>query len=242
MTDANSKWIETVEKLLRKAEDPATSDAEREALVGKVTYLMAKFGIEQDMLNAVQNVPIVVNHRKFIIPNPYQTQKIGLLNMVCIAFGAKLVDTRRQDGKVSVIGTDADIERSYMLFGSLVIQLQSGMASAIKLKPAYEHGKRFNNAFVNGFVHTVNMRILQAAQRAKEDVKRESTGMELVLLNKTQLITNKVNEAFGRLTSTRSTGRSTSAAGYNAGRTAGSMADIGGARVSSQHATRRALS
>lgn len=233
MTDENNnKWRETIEKLMRKAEDPATPQAERDALVDKITYLMAKFGIEADMLRAQEQRPLTAEMRRFIINAPYIPKKLLLLNVVAKAFGCFMVQNR-DNKSASVFGTQEDIERVFMLYYSLVLQMTASMAYAQSQKPAWEHGKTFNNSFVIAFVDTVCRRIQEAARRAKEDVKNSPTGngMELVLVNKAQMVRNLVNEHFPHLKNVYTSMSSRSASGSAAGTAAGQRADIGGTRV-----------
>jgi hypothetical protein len=230
MTEDMSKWRDVVEKLMRKAEDPATLQFERDSITDKITYLMTKYGIEQDMLRAAEHRPIVAEMRRFVIHPPYASKKASLLNAISKAFGCFAVTTR--DGKMSVFGTEDDIERVFMLNCSLVIQMSSAMAGAEK--PLHVHGKAFNNSFVNGYVLTVINRIREAAARAKADVKATTTGngMELVLVDKARVVTNRVTQEFPRLSYSRTSYSSSNGAGYAAGQAAGMRADLGGTRIS----------
>lgn len=243
MTDSNNKWLETVEKLMRKAEDPATTQEERDSLTDKITYLMTKYGIEQDMLKAEANEPINAERRNFKIANPYADKKVLLLSTVAQAFGCVCINALKTQGNAAVFGTMADIEHVYMLYASLIIQMNGAMASAEK--PQHVHGKAFNNSFVSGYIITVRERVMEAANRAKQDIRREHSsgnGMELVLLNKAQVVKNLVHNDFPFLRSSNTRFSASSGAGYAAGQSAGRMADIGGSRISSNHATRRAIS
>lgn len=244
MTD--NKWIDKLNALMRLAEDPATTEEERANIIDKVTYLMTKYGIEQDMLAAKEQRPFVAAHRKFVINGTYGAKRMIMLNAVSIAFGCFMVQTLSRDGKCSVFGTDEDIERVFMLYMSLNMQMDGALVQAQAHKPSYEHGKTFNSSFVAGFVHTVSQRIQKAARRAKEDLKREheGNGMELVLLNKQTLVTNLMTEVYPNLTSTSTHVNSSvsSRAGYGAGQSAGQRADIGGSRISGSHSARRAIS
>jgi hypothetical protein len=242
MTEPDSKWIEKIEKLMRLAEDPATSESERENLVAKVTHLMVKYGIEQDMLNFQQERPVTAERRTFRVTDTYAKKKLNILHVISRAFGCVMVQQR--DGTSGdVFGTREDIERVYMLYASVIIQLQGALAHAQVYKPTWEHGRAFNNSFVTGFTLTVTQRIFEAAARAKKDVQTETqgTGMELVLVNKAQVVANAVHNFYPRLQNVNTSMRSTSEAGYGAGRAAGQRADIGGSRISSRHADRKAI-
>ena len=241
MTEPNNKWLEIIEKLMAKAEDRATTDEERASIIDKITYLMTKHGIEQDMLAAKEQRPLTASHRVFKIVGTYPTRKDSLLQAICRAFGCFAVTI--EGNKVSVFGTDDDIERVFMLYMSLVLQLDTALANAQVYKPKHEHGRTFNGSFVSAFVSTVIIRIRDASQRAKEDIKKasEGSGMELVLVNKAQIVKNLVGTVFPRLSYSRTSFSANSSAGRSAGTSAGQRADLGGTRISSQHSTRRAI-
>jgi hypothetical protein len=244
MDENNSKWIDKLSALMRKAEDPATTEEERATIVDKVTYLMAKYGLEQDLLRAMdRTVPITVNHRKFAIPGQWFDKKASLLYTIALAFGCDAVRTR--DNKVSLFGTDEDVEHTIMLYMSVAIQMDTALLIADREdRPKGQHHKTFNASFVSGYVMIVRKRIRDAAERAKEDVKATTTGngMELVLQDKATVVQRVLREFYPKTSTTRTSWSSRSSAGYNSGHAAGQRADIGGSRVSTQHATRRAIS
>jgi hypothetical protein len=240
MTD--SKWIDKISALMRKAEDPATTEEERSSIVDKVTYLMTKYGIEQDMLAAKEQRPLTASHRIFKVVGSYADKKISLLHEICRAFGCFAV-TKTGKSRVSVFGTDEDIERVFMLYMSLILQMDASLAAAQVLKPKHEHGRTFNNSFIVGYVLTVNRRIKEAARRAKEDIQKthEGSGMELVLVNKATIVKNLMRDVYPGLRYSRASFSNGSDAGYGAGSAAGMRADIGGSRISSQHSARKAI-
>ena len=233
MTDETHKWREKVEALMRKAEDPATSQAERDSITEKVTYLMTKYGIEEAMLSYQKTQTFTVLHRNIVVNAPYVNKKGNLLNCVAVAMGCFIVQTA--DGKFSIFGTVEDIERTLMLYYSIILQMTSALGTAQVHKPAWEHGKTFNGSFVNGFIRAVSLRIIESAKRAKADVRESDagSGMELVLVKKDELVRNAVSTVFPRLRTIRSATRSGSSSGYNQGQSAGQRADLGGSRIGS---------
>ena len=54
--------LDKVRKLLAKAEDPACTPAEAEALTAKATELIAKYGIDQAVLAAQRPEPTAPQH------------------------------------------------------------------------------------------------------------------------------------------------------------------------------------
>ncbi len=224
----SSKWKEVVEKLLRKAEDPASSEEERETYLEKATILMAKFGIEEALLFSKENRTEKVERRDFTVVNPYKLKKEVLINGISIAFGCMAV--RMIDGKtVRVIGFPDDLEKVYVLYSSLLIQMIIALSQAEK--PEGIHGKTFSDSFLKGFVHIVLKRVRDAYKKAKDEVARVSTGTDLVLRNRKEMVVKSAMEEFPHLRTKSSTSRVRSGDAYSLGRNAGYNANIGQAQV-----------
>jgi hypothetical protein len=215
-------WKSVVAGLLRKAEDPAVGDEERELLMDKAVYLAAKYGIEDAV---EQNVPENVEIVTVTVNGIYQPKKFLLLHGLARTFGCDVV--RLPNGNVQIFGFKADHEKVVMLYDSLLIQMIMSLANAQDEKPPWEHGKAFNNAFINTFVTVVLERVRHNYQRAKDSVG----GAELVLKNRNTDVMKKIKETYpkSKMTTYRTTSRSS--AGSLAGREAGHKADIGQSRV-----------
>lgn len=229
---AEKDWKATLEALMRKAEDPATPEAERDTIVGRVTYLMAKYGIEEAMLSHARNeVPRMVGFRLRIVP-PYPKQKYYLARRIAESMECQHIDI---GGNVlHIFGAQDNIERSVMLYMSLVLQMATMMVQAQNSKPEWEHGRTFNTSFCTSYVQTVAQRVQEFARRARQDVANSTTGngMELVLVNNRQLAMQKMREEYPFIRMSRQSMTNNSSAGSSAGRSAGQRADIGGTRIS----------
>ena len=122
-----TKILERVRKLLAKAEAEGCTPEEAEALTAKAAELMAKYGIEQALLDATKpsadNKP---TDRKFDIPAPYATVKSSLLFNIGKAMGCNGVrlTSRTGDGVVlHMFGFRSDVERAEILYTSLLLQM-----------------------------------------------------------------------------------------------------------------------
>src|SRR2546421_12105524 len=93
-------WREVVEKLLKKAES-TDSEHERNELVEKATYLMAKYGIEEALLFANDNKEHKVVQQTLNMTNPHRLKKSALLYGIATAFGC--VSVRMGDGQTTRI-------------------------------------------------------------------------------------------------------------------------------------------
>jgi len=221
-------WKDIILKLMAKAEDPATSLDERNAIVDKITFLMAKHGIEEAMLEAGQAKPTYkLVDLSYRIPAPYALAKAKILYHIGKAFGCEsiVIDDHT---RVRVFGFENDQERVFMLYGSLIIQMNNGLASAVK--PKGVHGKTFNHSWIAGYAATVSQRVRDAYTRAQNEVRTESSGMDIVLMEKSVAVRNMFREAYPR-TSKIGQSYATHAGAYAAGSTAGRNADIGQTRV-----------
>lgn len=222
------KWRDIVSKLISKAENPATSNEERETINGKVSYLMLKYGIEQAMLDLQdKKEPAKIRHARYQMKSPYLAKKQNLFFGIASAFGVRTV---RSNGVLHLFGYEDDVEKVYMLYNMLLLQMINGVALAEK--PDHIHGKSFNASWIDGFVYMVVDRVRDSARRAKEDVRHTyGTSMDVALRDRAGLVNVEVRKIFPSLRPTGGS-TSTSSAGYNAGRAAGSHADIGNARIS----------
>lgn len=225
------KWQDTISKLLAKAESSAVTPEERDALLEKVSFLMTKYGIEEAILNpksteAVINVFITAS-------NPYANWKSILLNVISNIFGCKaiVIDKMNTSVRHHVFGYQSDIERVFMLYNSLLIQMVTAMASSQSLKPTHVHGKAFNNSFVIGFVNEAAKRLQDSYMRAKSEANESNPGTDIVLADRAAIVLAEVHRNYPVLKTSNVTSRNTSDAGYNAGRSAGRNTDIGHTRV-----------
>lgn len=231
---AEDKWEQIIRKLMDKAEDSAATQAERDAIIERVSYLMAKYSLDEAILNSQAAEPEAVVNIRVKIMNPYVNQRMHLLDHIGRVFGCRSIHLEEyKDGKrveiLRMFGYTNDVQRSYMLFGSLLIQMFAAMATAQNEKPSGQHGRTFNSSFVTSYVDTVIQRVKAAYKKAKEDVKNTSTGngMELVLVNRSAVVSNafKAEYPYTRMGGYNPSSRSS--AGSSAGRSAGHQANIG---------------
>jgi Protein of unknown function (DUF2786) len=241
----NEKWEDIVRKLMVKAEDGAATQDERDAYVTRVTYLMAKYSIDEAVLNSKGGEPETVTSMRIKILNPYYSQRMHLLDHIGRVFGCESIILEhpvrggQKYGILHMFGYNGDLQRSYLLFGSLVIQMQTAMISAQSNKPASVHGRTFNNSFVTGYVDTVLVRVKAAYQQAKDEVRNTATGngMELVLADRAVAVRNAFKTEYPRTVSVGYNPNARSSDGFSAGQSAGHRANIGqtglaGGRVS----------
>jgi hypothetical protein len=158
-----------------------------------------------------------------------------------------LLDTK-SGGRVHVFGYESDLERTELLYTSLLLQMASALQAASAPgggRPLFMEGgrlKAWNRSFLLGFSSMVTYRLRKAEERAVGEAKKEdeTTGRpstELVLADRSLAVQAQLRKEYPNTRMTRIT---SSGRGYGAGQTAGRTADIGGTRVSSR--TGKALS
>jgi hypothetical protein len=216
------KWKEVIANLLTKAENPATTPEERDALIDKATELMVRFGIEEAQLRRNDNKPEEVTSKVFSVTNPQRLKKQTLMNGLANAFGCEAIVLFDKD-KIQVFGFPSDLEKVETLYNSLIVQMFIGMASAVK--PSHVHGKEFNSSFANGFVLTVLKRVRNVYLKVRNEEVRKTPGTDLVLRDRSLAVKSAFSSAFPQ--TMRRSGSKSTGNGYGQGAEAGLRANIG---------------
>jgi hypothetical protein len=225
--------LDKVRKLLAKAEDPACTPAEAEALTAKAAQLIAKYGIDQALLTARRPDAPDVGNRRVVLDAPYTREKASLLHVVARATGCRSVGLGSDT--VHLFGFEADLECASLLFASLLIQ--AARAVATTPIPPQEHVAAWRRTWYAGFTHSVAARFAEAAARATAEARDLSgPGVELVLANRATTVDRAVTDHYPTLL--RGRRRRLSGGGYIEGRQAGAEADLGGARLHSASPSR----
>jgi hypothetical protein len=237
----DEKLLDRVRKLLAKAEDEACTPEESEALTAKATELMAKYGIEQALLDATRpqadNKPV---DRKFVIPNPYAAVKSNFLYNLGTAMGCTGVRLagRAGDGVVlHMFGFRSDIERAEVLYTSLLLQMAHGLAQQEVPERAQRdwagrsHVKAYRRSWMLGFVSATVARVKAAENRAKREAEQDIStgpGTALVLADRSVQVQGAMRQAYPNTRAARIT---YSGSGYSSGYANGQRANLGGTSV-----------
>ena len=241
MTTENA-LLERVRKLLAKAEDPAVTPAEAEALTAKAAELMARYGIDRALLAASRPETDHPADRVIDVPNPWARIQAHLLCGLASAMRCQCVilPSREPGSRIHMFGFASDIERCDMLYTSLLVQMWQGLAAADV--PTWTRSPRaWRRSWLLGFTTAVVARVRTAEQRATQQATApaEPSGSRtaLVLADRSQIIARNLEQAYPVTRKTRVT---YTGSGYNAGYAKGEQADLGAGRLSPR--TRRALS
>jgi hypothetical protein len=223
--------LDKVRKLLAKAEDPACTPAEAEALTAKAAALIAKYGIDQALLDARQERPAVVGSRLVELDAPYLREKAYLLHVVGAALRCRSIRLERRTSaglrvSVHLFGFESDVAGVELLFASLLVQ--AARALLREPIPGGEQPAAWRRSWLIGFGSAVAERFAAAA-RPDADRAAAEPGTALVLADRDRAIDVAVETEYPNVRTGRR--RRLSGGGFASGEAAGHRADLGGARV-----------
>jgi hypothetical protein len=236
-SEPSSALLDKVRKLLAKAEAEGVTVPEAEAFTAKAAELMAKYGIDRARLGALDPGSDRPGNRTIDIGNPWAAVKAHLLGGVAGAMRCQCVilNTREVDARLHVFGYESDLERTDILYTSLLLQMMSALRQdglRWAATPESERGRSrraWNRSYLLGFCTAVISRVRDAEDRARttakaEDVMSSGRSTELVLADRAVVIRNQLRAAYPV---TRRTKITYSGRGYSDGYAKGQRADIG---------------
>ena len=233
-SEAAAALLDRVRKLLNKAEADGVTAAEAEALTGKAAELMAKYGLDRAMLGKLRPDSDGPGDRKIDIDNPWARVQAHLLCGIAAAMRcqAVLLPRRGPGTRIHLFGFRSDLERTDVLYTSLLLQMWQGLGQAEV--PSWSRSPRaWRRSWLLGFTSAVVSRVRAAeaaalSMEAERPVGQDQT-MTLVLADRRQVITRNITQAYPE---TRKTQMTYSGSGYGAGHAKGQEAQLGGRGVS----------
>jgi hypothetical protein len=235
LTEAPERLLDRVRKLLAQAEDDAVTPAEAQAFTAKAAELMAKYGIDRALLAADQPETDQAANRVLDIANPWAREKAHLLCGLASALRCQaiLLGSDRPGSRVHIFGFGSDIERTDLLYTSVLIQMAHGLAGA--QVPEWSRSPRaWRRSWLLGFATAVIARVRHAEHGAVAQAS-DPTGpggqdrTALVLADRSLVIRRQVEQAYPVTRKARVT---YSGSGYRDGYERGQRADIGTTRLS----------
>jgi hypothetical protein len=222
-----------VRKLLAKAEDAGVTAAEAQALTAKAAELMAKYGIDRALLAAARPETDRPADRVIDVGNPWARIQAHLLCGLASALRCQCVILPRPGpgSRIHMFGFASDLERTDVLYTSLLVQMWQGLAAAPV--PAWSRSPRaWRRSWLLGFAAAVVARVHAAEQeatsRATGPDARSGSQTALVLADRALVIRRNIEQAYPV---TRKSQVTYSGSGYSAGYTQGQRADIGATRL-----------
>ncbi len=167
LTDAPERLLDRVRKLLAQAEDDAVTPAEAQAFTAKAAELMAKYGIDRALLAAERPETDQPANRILDIDNPWAREKAHLLCGLASALRCQciLLNGTRPGSRVHVFGFGSDIERTDLLYTSVLIQMAHGLAGA-RVPDWSSSPRAWRRSWLLGFATAVIARVRQAEHGA----------------------------------------------------------------------------
>jgi Protein of unknown function (DUF2786) len=232
-TEAPDKLLDRVRKLLAKAEDESVTPPEAQALTAKAAELMAKYGIDRALLAAAAPETDTPADRFVDIDNPWGKVKAHLLCGLGSALRCQcIMITTRTGMRIHVFGYASDIERTDMLYTSVLIQMWHGLAGA-QVPERSSSPRAWRRSWLLGFAAAVISRVRAAEYAAQSHAERSAPAGQpsrtaLVLADRALVIRTAMEREYPV---TRKARLTYSGNGYGAGYAQGQRADIGGRRV-----------
>jgi hypothetical protein len=240
-TEPSTALLDRVRKLLAKAEAEGVTAPEAEALTAKAAELMARYGIDRARLAASRPETDQPGSRIIDIANPWAQVRAHLLAGLAGAMRCQciLLNADGPGARIHVFGYASDLERTDILYTSLLLQMAHGLTAAVP--PAGIRSPRaWRRSWLLGFAAAVIARVKAAEDRAATRAEAESYGgpsTALVLADRSVVIRQQMEQAYPVTRQARITYTGN---GYRAGYSQGQRADIGNARISKKRALSRA--
>jgi len=209
--EAAAALLARVRKLLAKAEAEGVTPDEGQALTAKAAELMAKYGIDRALLAAQRPETDRPADRKVDIDNPWARIQAHLLCGLASALRCQCVVLPRPvpGSRIHIFGFASDIERTDVLYTSLLVQMWHGLAAA--QVPGWSRSPRaWRRSWLLGFTSAVVSRVRAAEHQVTSQIVRN--------IERAYPVTRKTRVTY-------------SGSGYGAGYTEGQRADIGSARL-----------
>jgi hypothetical protein len=235
-SEAPEKLLDRVRKLLAKAEDESCTPPEAEALTAKAAELMAKSGIDRALLAAARPETDAPGSRLVDIYNPWGKVRAHLLCGLGAAMRCQCIMLTTAEGmRIHVFGYASDIERTDLLYTSVLIQMWHGLVAA-RLPDRCASPRAWRRSWLLGFATAVIGRVRAAEQAAAQHADEAGPAgapsrTALVLADRELVIRTAVQREYPV---TRTARMTYSGTGYGAGYAQGQRADIGTRRVPRQ--------
>jgi hypothetical protein len=232
ISEAPERLLDRVRKLLAKAEAEGVTVAEAQALTGKAAELMAKYGIDRALLAAARPETDKPDNRILEIYNPWARIQAHLLCGLAAALRCQCILLPARTGqRVHIFGYASDIERTEVLYTSVLVQMWHGLIAA-DVPAQADSARAWRRSWLLGFVAAVIARVRAAEQRAEHAAAAAPGGdsgrAALVLADRSMVIRQNVAHAYPHTRKAKITYTGT---GYGAGYDQGKRADIGTGRV-----------
>jgi hypothetical protein len=238
-TEPSSSLLDRVRKLLAQAEGEGVTQPEAEAFTARAAELMARHGIDRAKLAADRPETDRPGSRVIDVRNPWAKVRAHLLAGLAGAMRCQCVllsvPAGQEGARVHVFGYASDLERTDILYTSLLLQMGRAFlpgGRALAVPEGVRSVRAWHRSWLLGYVTAVITRVQAAEARVTGAAKDETTAggksTALVLADRSVVIRRDLEEAYPVTRRTRIT---YSGRGYTDGYAQGQRADIGNARL-----------
>lgn len=222
-------WASVLTDMMAKAKSlrnpDGTNSPESEAYFTRALELADKHGVDVAMLEASASAVINVINKRLFFKNPFAIEKQRLFGIIARHFNCQIVFPGER-GRIShVFGFPNDLSLTDVLFDLLWEFGASELEAAVARQTFYNAGHR--KRFVTSFWYAYQAKIADRLRMSRVAHLVKTTGAELVLVRRTEEVTDAKNTEYTKLTTVRSYRSVTSAAGLAAGTAAGNKANLG---------------
>lgn len=243
MAFSDDAMARKIEGLRRKAEDGATTEAERETLQSKIAELTEKYMLDAAMLDAAAKAAGGRNIGEQIVRKSMEFKGVYAKAYVQAAFSqlsalGNLKGVYRQKKQslieFDIVGFETDVEQAILLLTSLQLQAATEVGRWANRQPywdRYTPSEKYNErrGFIVGFGNGSATRIKRARQLVVDEQETKTPGTELMLVDRGKLVDQRYAELYPSLRAGRSMKMGSN--GYGAGRVAGQQANTGDTQV-----------
>jgi hypothetical protein len=223
----NDKMLARIRALLAKAEATDFPD-EAEALSGKAQELMAKFSLDQALVDADPglDLPDDSGARRIWVETPYVSAKAQLVGAVASANRCRTV-SMDQLAVVTIVGAELDLQLTELLSTSLLVQANRAMLAAGQHigQRGESRTRSFRQSFLMAYAQRIGERLQKTTDATQAAVPAADADRLLPVLTRRG---EQVEALFTKLfpdTITRRT-RITNGAGWAAGLSAADQAQL----------------
>jgi hypothetical protein len=168
--------IRRIKGLLAKAEGTANPH-EAEAFFAKAAELMEKYRIDEAHVRGNAHGEIA-SYVYVLKGTPFLRASLGMLVGVAKHYGVVVLTPSTGNSKQPrLVGEQADIDATILMFESLM--LQRGRALASEQRPGYIHPQKFGNSFSYGYATRITERLREIREAARVEAVSDSMALEV---------------------------------------------------------------
>ncbi|BBX67487.1 hypothetical protein MPSYJ_09480 [Mycolicibacterium psychrotolerans] len=192
--EVDEKMLARVRALLAKAEATEYPD-EAEALSAKAQALMARYSLQEAVIDHDRGRKSIATSRRIWIENPYVAAKVGVVQAVAQANRCRTVWIKNL-GCVVVVGAETDLDLVGLLSTSLLVQASRAMLLAGRRHAVrgQTRTKSFRLSFLVAYASRIGERLGDASSSVTEEFRRDDRLLPVLAARN-----RAADEAFARL-------------------------------------------